>query len=210
MTELFCLGFISLSTRGCASMHLVPPLLAPPLSLQYKLLAVSMTNPTSTEASAAKYSTANMAAKAYHMPESITSHPDLNIITASVETPNHVKNATKDIEAGKDLFIKWPAGKTQCAVSQSGEIGDVLSMSMACRTLLHHTSQIAGPYAPWGPTVFKGGEYLLKKVNGAVFLDIPGGHFLEAFMYILGPVNNISASAVIQLSIDSDWSKLKS
>ncbi len=29
----------------------------------------------------------------------------------SVKTPNHVENATKVIEAGKDLFIEWPAGR---------------------------------------------------------------------------------------------------
>ncbi|PBK79384.1 NAD(P)-binding protein [Armillaria gallica] len=222
MTEPLRLGFIGLSTKGWASTHLVPPLLAPPLSSQYKLLAVSTTNPTSAEASATKYSTANTTVKAYHTPESIASDPDLDIVAVSVKTPNHLENATKVIEAGKDLFIEWPAGRglketrlladlakekgirtivglqaRQSALFrkvkklvEEGEIGDVLSTSM--------TSRIAGPHAPWGPTVFKGFDYLLKKDNGATLLDIPGGHFLEAFTYILGPIDSISATAVVQ------------
>ncbi len=28
-----------------------------------------------------------------------------------MKTPNHLENATKVIEAGKDLFIEWPAGR---------------------------------------------------------------------------------------------------
>ncbi|SJK98257.1 uncharacterized protein ARMOST_01518 [Armillaria ostoyae] len=222
MTEPLRLGFIGLSTRGWASTHLVPSLLAPPLSSQYKLLAVSTTNPTSAEASAAKYSTANTTVKAYPTPESIASDPDLDIIAVSVKTPNHVENATKVIEAGKDLFIEWPAGRglketkllanlakakgirtivglqeRQSALFrkvkkliEEGEIGDVLSTSM--------TSRIPGPHALWGPTVFKGLEYMLKKDNGATLLDIAGGHFFEAFTYILGPVDTISATAVVQ------------
>ncbi|KAK0468731.1 NAD-binding Rossmann fold oxidoreductase [Armillaria novae-zelandiae] len=222
MAEPLRLGFIGLSTKGWASTHLVPPLLAPPLSSHYKLLAVSTTNPTSAEASAAKYSTPNTAVKAYHTPESITSDPDLDIVAVSVKTPNHLQNATKVIEAGKDLFIEWPAGRglketrllaelarakgirtivglqaRQSALFrkvkklvEEGEIGDVLSTSM--------TSRIPGPHAPWGPTVSIGNEYLLKKDNGATLLDIPGGHFLEAFTYILGPVDTVSATAVVQ------------
>ncbi|KAK0196389.1 NAD-binding Rossmann fold oxidoreductase [Armillaria mellea] len=222
MTKPLRLGIIGLSTKGWASTHLVPPLLAPPLSSEYKLLAVSTTNPASAEASAAKYSTVNTNVKAYHTPESITSDPDLDIIAVSVKTPNHLENATKVIKAEKDLFIEWPAGRglketkllaelakakgirtivglqaRQSALFrkvkklvEEGEIGDVLSTSM--------TSRIPGPHAPWGPTVSKGSEYLLKKDNGATLLDIPGGHFLEAFTYILGPVDTVFATAVAQ------------
>ncbi len=41
--------------------------------------------------------------------------------------------------------------------------------------------------------IFIGAQHL-----SATLLDIPGGHFLEAFTYILGPVDTISATAVIQ------------
>ncbi|KAK0196392.1 NAD-binding Rossmann fold oxidoreductase [Armillaria mellea] len=222
MAEPLRLGIIGLSTEGWASTHLAPPLLAPPLSSHYKLLAVSTTNPTSAEASAAKHSTVDTKVKAYHTAESIASDPDLDIIAVSVRTPNHLENATKIIEAGKDLFIEWPAGRglketkllTELAKAkgirtivglqgrqsalfrkvkklvEEGEIGDVLSTSM--------TSRIFGPHAPWGPTVSKGSEYSLKKDNGATLLDIAGGHFLEAFTHILGPVDTVFATAVVQ------------
>ncbi|KAK0463497.1 NAD-binding Rossmann fold oxidoreductase [Desarmillaria tabescens] len=222
MTEPIRLGVIGLSAKGWASTNLVPPLLASPLSSHYKLLAISTTNPTSAEASAAKYSTAETAVKGYHTPESIAADPNLDLIAVSVKTPNHVENAIKAIKAGKDVFIEWPAGRglketklladlakekgirtivglqaRQSALFRkvkklvaAGEIGGVLSTSM--------TSRMSGPHAPWGPTVFKGGEYLLKKDNGATLLDIPGGHFLEAFTYILGPIDTVSATAVVQ------------
>ncbi|KAK0211358.1 NAD-binding Rossmann fold oxidoreductase [Desarmillaria ectypa] len=224
MSEPVRLGCIGLSAKGWASTHLIPPLLAPPLSSHYKLLAVSTTNPTSAKAIAAKYSTVDTTVKAYHTPESIASDPDLDIIAVSVKTPNHVENATKVIEAGKDLFIEWPAGRglkettlladlvkqkgirtivglqaRQSAlfrkvkkIVESGEIGDIWSTSMTARTF--------GPHAPWGPTVYQGAEYLLKKDNGATLLDIPGGHFFEAFTYILGPVDTLSATTVTQHS----------
>ncbi|KAK0468729.1 NAD-binding Rossmann fold oxidoreductase [Armillaria novae-zelandiae] len=222
MTVPLRVGFIGLSAKGWASTHLVPPLLASPLSSHYKLLAVSTTNPASAEASATKHSTANTTVKAYHTPESIASDPDLDIIAVSVKTPNHLENAAKVIEAGKDLFIEWPAGRgleetkllAQLAkekgirsivglqarqnvafrkvkkLVEEGEIGDVLSTSM--------TSRMPGPYGPWGPTARKGSEYLLKNNNGATLLDIVGGQFFEAFTYILGPVDSVSATAVIQ------------
>ncbi|KAK0482727.1 NAD-binding Rossmann fold oxidoreductase [Armillaria novae-zelandiae] len=222
MTEPLRIGFIGLSTKGWASTYLVPPLLAPPLSSHYKLLAVSTTNPASAEASAAKYSTPSTTIKAYHTAESIASDPDLDIIAVSVRTPNHLENATKVIEAGKDLFIEWPAGRgmeetkflAQLAkekgirsivglqarqnvtfrkvkkLVEEGEIGDVLSTSM--------TSRIFGPHGSWGPTVRTDNEYLLKKDNGATLLDIAGGHFFEAMTYILGPVDSVFATAVVQ------------
>ncbi|KAK0442041.1 uncharacterized protein EV420DRAFT_1649846 [Desarmillaria tabescens] len=187
MTEPIHLGVIGLSTRGWASTNL--------------LLAVSTTNPTSAEASAVKYSTAETTVKGYHAPESIAADPNLDLIAVSVNTPNHVENATKAIESGKDLFIEWPAGRglketklladlakekgirtivglqarqsplfrTVKRLVEAGEIGNVLSTSM--------TSRISGPYAPWGPTVFKGHEYVLKKDNGATLLDIPEAIF---------------------------------
>ncbi|KAK0442010.1 NAD-binding Rossmann fold oxidoreductase [Desarmillaria tabescens] len=222
MTEPIRVGVIGLSTKGWASTNLVPPLLAPPLSSHYKLLAVSTSDPTSAEASAAKYSTAETAVKGYHTPESIAADPNLDLIAVSVKTPNHVENATKAIEAGKDLFIEWPAGRElretklladlakekgirtivglQARQSplfrkvkklvEEGEIGDVLSTSV--------TSRVSGPHVPWGPTVFKGSEYCLKKENGATLLDIAGGHFLEAFTYILGPIDTVFATVVVQ------------
>ncbi|KAK0449579.1 uncharacterized protein EV420DRAFT_1275246, partial [Desarmillaria tabescens] len=55
-----------------------------------------------------------------------------------------------------------------------------------------------GPYAPWGPMVLKGGEYFLKKENGATLLDISRGHFLKAFTYILGPTDTVFVTVVLQ------------
>ncbi|PBK58719.1 NAD(P)-binding protein [Armillaria solidipes] len=201
MTEPLRLGIIGLSTKGWASTHLVPPLLAPPLSSQYKLLAVSTTNPTSAEASAAKYSTTNTTVKAYHTPESIATDPDLDIVAVSVKTPNHVENATKVIEAGKDLFIEWPAGrglketKLFAELAREKGIRTIVGLQARQSALFRKvknlveegkigdvlstsmTSRIPGPHAPWGPTVLTGSEYLLKKDNGATLLDIPEATF---------------------------------
>ncbi|KAK0435823.1 uncharacterized protein EV420DRAFT_1317616 [Desarmillaria tabescens] len=46
--------------------------------------------------------------------------------------------------------------------------------------------------------VLKGSECFLKKENGATLLDISGGHFLEAFTYILGPIDTVFATVVLQ------------
>jgi len=113
------LGFVGLSSSGWASSNLAPPLFQPSLSSKYHVVAVSTSNPDSAAESAQKYSELGSKAigrdikvKAYHgSAEHISADSDIDMVAVSIKTMLHKEAALKVIEAGKDLFLEWPAGK---------------------------------------------------------------------------------------------------
>lgn len=107
------LGFVGLSHKGWASSVLATPLFQPPLSSEYVVSAVSTTNPESASAAAEKYSElAGNTVKAYYGPTTaISGDPDIDMVAVSVKTPHHKEVVMPVIEAGRDLFIEWPAGR---------------------------------------------------------------------------------------------------
>uniref|UniRef100_A0A0W0F8H2 Gfo/Idh/MocA-like oxidoreductase N-terminal domain-containing protein n=1 Tax=Moniliophthora roreri TaxID=221103 RepID=A0A0W0F8H2_MONRR len=109
------LGFVGLSSKGWATTVLAPPLLQPPLSSQYSLTAVSTTNEASAVDSANKWSEASGGknkVKPFHGDGSkIAQDADVDLVVVSVKGPQHREPALAAIEAGKDVFVEWPAGK---------------------------------------------------------------------------------------------------
>ena len=108
------LGFVGLSAKGWASMMLAPPLLQPPLDSLYSLEAVSTTNADSAATSATKWSElAKRPVKSYYGPTSaIAADPELDLVVVAVNAPQHKLAAMPIIEAGKDIFVEWPVGKS--------------------------------------------------------------------------------------------------
>jgi predicted dehydrogenase len=113
------LGFVGLSSQGWASSTLAAPLFRPPLSSKYHIVAVSTSNPESAAQSAKKYSELGTSATGeeikarpyYGSTEHISSDPDVDMVAVSIKTTMHKEAAMKVIEAGKDLFLEWPAGR---------------------------------------------------------------------------------------------------
>jgi predicted dehydrogenase len=103
-------GFIGLSTSGWADSILGPTLVK---NTDYKLVALSTTSPTSAETAAKKYSSLSSGTvKAYHgSSDQISNDPEVDLVAVSVKTPYHKEVATTVLQAGKDLFIEWPAGR---------------------------------------------------------------------------------------------------
>ncbi|KIK54823.1 hypothetical protein GYMLUDRAFT_1021879 [Collybiopsis luxurians FD-317 M1] len=222
------LGFIGLSTSGWASMGLAPPLFEKPLSSRYSVVAVSTTRPESAEASAAKYSElaskatgTKVTVKPYHgSAEHIAADKDIDMVVAAVKVLNHKEVATKVIDAGKDLFIEWPAGRKLAETKElyeaakkagvktvvgfqmrfanfalkaksaidSGKLGKIVSSTFMVSS---------SPF--WGHTTPEFGKYILEPSNGATLLDIVGGHALDLFTHILGPILSVSAVAKNQI-----------
>jgi predicted dehydrogenase len=114
-------GFVGLSKTGWASSALAPALFQH--EDKYTLKAVSTTSPESASASAEKYtSDLGYPVKAYHGDTSqIAGDPDVGLVVVSVKAPNHKAAVLPAIEAGKDIFIEWPAGAN---VEQTTEIAD--------------------------------------------------------------------------------------
>ena len=104
-------GFVGLSSRGWASLALGPSLMKSP---QYTLVAVSTTSVESAKTSAeAQSKVVGHAVKPYHgSTQAIANDSDIEFVAVSVKAPLHKEALLPVIEAGKDFFIEWPAGKS--------------------------------------------------------------------------------------------------
>ncbi|KAF8649609.1 hypothetical protein AX16_005699 [Volvariella volvacea WC 439] len=214
------IGFVGLSANGWAAAQLANPLFQPPLSSSYKLVAVSTTNAESAAASAKKYSEiTGHTVKAYHGPaDAIANDQEVDLVVVSIKVTDHKQAVLTAIEAGKDVFVEWPAGvnldHTQeiadaakkkgvkviigtqgrqallKSILESGKLGRVLSTTVSA-TLPREINF-------WGPTVGEKATYVAAPRSGASFLDVAGGHFIEAFTYALGSIASLSATTAIQ------------
>jgi len=107
-------GFVGLSAQGWAADTLAPALLHPRLKGVYDLVAISTTSEASAQASANKYSEkVGHPIKAYHGDSSkIASDPDIDLVAVSVKAPLHKEVVIPIIEAKKNYFLEWPAGRS--------------------------------------------------------------------------------------------------
>ncbi|CCM04289.1 uncharacterized protein FIBRA_06460 [Fibroporia radiculosa] len=145
------------------------------------------------------------------------------MVAVVVRTPIHKELAMPVIDAGKSLFVEWPAGRGLKETSElaaaakkqgiramvgmqgrqspvvnkvksiieSGEIGAVLSTSVMARCPCE-------PLFAWGPHVAERTQYTADAAEGASFLAVSVGHFLDLFTYTLGPFASVSATIVNQ------------
>jgi len=114
-------GFIGLSKTGWASTALAPSMLQ--FKDKYALKAVSTSSPESASASAEKYTNElGYPVKAYHGDASqIANDSGVGLVVVSVKAPLHRALVLPAIEAGKDVFIEWPAGAN---LKETTEIAD--------------------------------------------------------------------------------------
>lgn len=113
-------GFVGLSSTDWASSALAPSLLSSPA---YKLTALSTTNADSAQAAAAKYTEQlGHAVTPYHGSTSqIAGDSEVDLVVVSVRTAHHKAALIPAIEAGKDVFIEWPAGRN---LAETQELAD--------------------------------------------------------------------------------------
>lgn len=116
-------GIVGLSSTGWASTNLAPSLLRPSVVSSYTITALSTTSATSATASAQKYSEiVGHPIKPYHGDTSqIASDADVDLVVVTVKAPAHKTALLPAIEAGKDVFVEWPAG---VGLEEASEIAD--------------------------------------------------------------------------------------
>ncbi|KAE9396869.1 NAD(P)-binding protein, partial [Gymnopus androsaceus JB14] len=217
------IGFVGLSEQGWASMMLAPSLLK---SSQYRLTAVSTSNPTSASISAQKYSElSGEHVDAFHgSAEGIANSPNVDMVAVAVKPWYHKEQAMKVIDAGKDLFLEWPVGR----LSETMEIADA-ARQKGIRALVGlqgrqtpviqklksiiesgqigkvlSTSVVARPAREtftWGPFVNAASPETASIENGTTMLDIAVGHFLDSLTFTLGNITSVSAIAVNQFPV---------
>ncbi|OCH91975.1 NAD-binding Rossmann fold oxidoreductase [Obba rivulosa] len=214
-------GVIGLSSQGWASTVLAPPLTMPPLSSSYRITAVCTRSEDSAALSATEYAKrTDSTVKGYSGPDgarAVAADEDVDMLAVAVKPPDHFAAAMPALEAGKHLFVEWPAGKSLAETEalaeaarksgvrtivgcqgrqsptlkmlkgmiESGKLGRIMSTTVTGR-----------PYRElfaWAPYVREGVTYATDASNGATFLDIAVGHFLDSFTFVLGPFASLSA-----------------
>ena len=104
-------GFVGLSARGgWASITHGPSLSL--LSDKYTLTAVSTSSPESASQTADKFTKGTRhPVQAYHgSTNGIANDPNVELVAIAVKAPDHKKAALPAIDAGKHVFLEWPAG----------------------------------------------------------------------------------------------------
>ncbi|KAF5345628.1 hypothetical protein D9758_015162 [Tetrapyrgos nigripes] len=224
------LGFIGLSSQGWAAGTLAVPLFKPALTSKYSVVAVTTSNPDSAAESAKKYSELgstttgkDIKVKSYHGAtgaEEISADPDVDMVAMSIKTMLHRDAALKVIEAGKDLFLEWPAGKSAKETEELYEaakkkgiktvVGTQFCQALFARKvkslvdagkigrILSSTLFISFT-SPFGKYTLPVYTYVLDDSNGAGLIDIGGGHALEMLQHVLGPITSLTATTLNQL-----------
>ena len=111
-------GVIGLSTSGGWATTLLGPLLdtTSPVFQKYKIVALSTRSAESASATAEKYSTQlGHTIKAYHGASGsrdLAQDPDVDLVIVTVKVTDHKAAVFPAIEAGKDVFVEWPLGKS--------------------------------------------------------------------------------------------------
>ncbi|KAJ3541984.1 hypothetical protein NMY22_g3679 [Coprinellus aureogranulatus] len=194
----------------------------PAVRAHFKLVAISTTNETSALSSATHYSEIfGHPIKAYWGDASqIANDPEVDLVAMSVKVPYHKEIALKVIEAGKDFFLEWQAGRsveeTRELAEKARERGVRSLIGLQARhggilkkakeiveegklgTLLSVNANFLLPReAAMTPHVLAKLRYTLDPENHVNLVNIPGGHFFDAFFHVLGPLARIRATGTI-------------
>ncbi|KAH7923681.1 NAD-binding Rossmann fold oxidoreductase [Leucogyrophana mollusca] len=207
-------GIVGLSTSpsGWAHTFLAPALQHPTLAQIYSIVAVSTTSDTSSKASAQEQSEKlGHLVRAYSGDTSrIARDPDIDLVLVSVKAPHHKAAALPIINAGKDCFIEWPAGRNLAETEELAKaaryrgIRSMVGLQGRQSTVLLKAKELiaAGKIGRvlscnviallprevgmYGPLVRECHAYMLDSSSGASMLDIIVGHHLDALTFVLG------------------------
>jgi predicted dehydrogenase len=119
-------GFIGLSKHGWASYALAPSIThSPTLRETFKLKAVSTTSQASAQETASKWAeVVGHVIEPYYTGDAtrtIAKDSNLDMVLVAVNTMRQRSALLPIIEAGKDFFVEWPAGR---GLSETLEIAD--------------------------------------------------------------------------------------
>src|SRR5205814_4349094 len=197
------------ASRGFASIAHIPALRALP---QFEIVAVCTARQQSAEAAARHYGVP----LAFFDPEKLAQHRAVDLVTVSVNVPDHYRPVMAAIEAGKHVYCEWPLGRNteqaaqmldaaersgvRHAVGLQGQMSptlnyvkDLVAEGYVGRVL---TATMIGCAPNWGKTIDR--AYQADFANGANLMMITGGHQIDALCYCLGEFRELSAFAVTQ------------
>ncbi|MBC7807939.1 MAG: Gfo/Idh/MocA family oxidoreductase [Akkermansiaceae bacterium] len=197
--------------RGWAAVAHVPALAALP---QYELRAISTSRPE----------TAAAAREAFKVPlafsdyRELVAHPEVELVTVSVNVTRHYEVATAAIAAGKHIYCEWPLGRNLAEAEEitrlAGEKGVRTVIGLQGRfapavvylrdlvadgyvgKILGTSIRGCGPDDVWTGRLDPHFEFHADKENGATLLTIAVGHALEQLCYALGEFATVSSTLI--------------
>ncbi|KAF9494368.1 NAD(P)-binding protein, partial [Pleurotus eryngii] len=220
-------GFVGLSASGWAANALFPSFQVPSVRSSFVITALCTSSAASASTAVALYEEqVGSPIKAYHGPDGISQlvrDPKVDLVVVSVKAPSHKEPVLAAIEAGKDVFIEWPAGATleetmeiekqakakgvKVIVGLQGRhsattkvIKDTIESGklgkVLSSTMVRHLTSRNKLY---GLTSL---EYAppcdrLTLPTGATFAEIVLGHQLDTFTHVLGNFSTVSATSTI-------------
>jgi len=181
----------------------------------YELVAVCTSREETAQASAERFG----ARLAFHDIEDMVAHPDVDLVAVVVRVPGHRDLVMSALRAGKAAFCEWPLGATLAEAEEmaglakekglatavglqgrsdptiryardlvaQGHIGEVLTASLS---VISQAVLRRGPGRIWQAV----------RANGANPLTISGGHAMDAFAYIVGPVDELTSRVTTRIT----------
>jgi len=216
---LIRVGFVGLSKTGWAANALAPGLLL--TNDKYTLTAVSTTSAESSSESATKYSEqlGHIVKSFYGDTAQISNNPEVDLVAISVKSTAHRDAVLPAIEAGKDIFIEWPAGRNleetveiAEAVKRKG-VRAMVGLQSRHTPVIHKVKELINSgkigkvlsttiislspreLGVWGPRLNDSNRYAADETAGVTLLDIAAGHQLDILTYILGGFSSVSATS---------------
>jgi predicted dehydrogenase len=146
----------------------------------------------------------------------MATHPDVDLVTVSVNVPDHYAPVMAAIDAGKHVYCEWPLGRNtdeavrmlqaaerrgvRHAVGLQGQMSpaikyvkDLIADGYVGQVL---TATMIGCAGNWGASIDR--AYQADRANGANLMTITGGHQIDALCYCLGEFRELTAFAVSQ------------
>jgi len=201
-------------------MALAPSLQHPDVKGNYQLVSLLTSNEESARQTAAQYteSTGSFVKGYYGDVAQLANDANIHLVAIAVKAPHHFSIAMPMINAGKDVFLEWPAGQnlgevealadavktrgTKMMVGLQGrhsaafrKLSEIVRSGQIGR-VLSSTAIGAVPREMmyWGPWVGENNAYTVDAKTGGTMLNVALGHFLDPFILLLGNVTSVTST----------------
>jgi predicted dehydrogenase len=132
----------------------------------------------------------------------LSKDPDVDLVVCTVRVDKHLSTLGPSLQAGKDVFVEWPLGKSAAEARellrlknegkvknanvglqgrQAPIIKKLKELVLGGRIGKVLNSTYVAQAGPGGPTLTKGVEYLVQKEFGGNLLTIFFGHEIDYF-----------------------------
>ena len=212
--ERIRIGIIGASVRyGWSMRSHLPALLALP---EYELTAVCTAHKDTAEESARHYG----ARLAFHDPEEMVKHPDIDLVAVSVRVPRHRSMVMAALDSGKHVYCEWPLGanlaeaEEMASLARSQGVRNVVGLQARGDPALNHLKELvtegyAGEVLACNMTLFRPGvlqtdpgrAWMADATQGANTLTIATGHSIDALCFCVGEFREVAARVATQVPV---------